>query len=670
MKSGRGFWWLCAVLLLFAGMRAAAALAGAPAYHVVELGAGSPIDVNSSGTVVGIDGTAAGPQPWIIVNGKRIYLPLPAEQTYAMVTRVSERGVVVGHVSAKPVMWQLDDSGVYKAAWIPLPGGVAGGLPTAVRDTDIAGPQVLLNVGYPTFLTSKTAVYFSSSEPYRYDTRNGLVNLVEQYGLEEEYPFSFYVSDMTPSGRILASTGMILEPNGSVTPAPPARTFSWTGFFATRLNEKGAFVVTASLATSDGHGEIARYSPDDKTWFVIETFIGAMYPYSADGISDAGDALSSQYAGHMLTTADGQRLSLNGLLLEPGYTLTSAPGGAMSDSGRIVSVARNPAGIWKVVRLDPATSAYPPPDPVVLTGTAHPATATAPWAAISLTWTASPTATAYIVERKGPTDAAFVALTPASGTIQTKYDDTAIAPQTSYTYRVLPIGLGGTGDPSNYVTVLSPPPPDTTAPAANITSPANGAVVSGPVTVSATASDNVGLRGFEIHYLPNSGSEVLCGKAYADVKLSDTLSCTWDPRNLASETTATLTAYAYDAAGNYVMKSISVKYVAPATDTTTTQPLPIADTTAPKVTILSPANNATVSGIVPVRASAQDNVGVARMEIRDASGNLVCSASGSPIECGWDTSGLPKGSRQTLTARATDAAGNIGSTKVTVRIKR
>lgn len=663
MKASRTAWWLCAALLLLVGMRAVAALAGAPAYHVVELGAGSPIDVNSAGTVVGIDGTSAGPQPWIIVNGKRTYLPLPTDpvkQTYAMVTRVSESGVVVGHVSAKPLMWKPDASGVYKAEWIPLPQGVSGGLPTGVRDTP-AGPQVLLNVGYPSFLTSPTVVYFSSTEPYLYDATEGLVDLVVRYRLA--YPV--YVSDMTASGRILASDGMILEPNWAVTPAPPARTLSWTGFSATRLNEKGEFVVTASLATSDGHGEIARYSPG-KGWFVIETYIGAMYPYSADGISEAGDALSSQYAGHMLTTADGQRLSLNGLLLEPGYALTSAPGGAMSDSGRIVSVARNPAGIWNVVRLDPATSSYPPPAPVVLTGIAHPATTTAPWTAISLTWTASPTATAYIVERKGPTDAAFVALTPASGTIQTKYDDTAIAALTSYTYRVLPIGLGGTGAPSNEVTVLSPPPMDTVPPVARITAPANGAVVSGPVTVSATASDNVGLRGFEILYAPNQGSETLCGKAYTDVKLSDTLSCTWDPRYLPSGTTATLTAYAYDALGNYVMSPISVTYKAVAADTTS--PLPVADTAAPKVTISEPANNATVSGTVTVRASAQDNVGVVRMEILDSSTRVLASATTSTITYLWNTSGLSK--RQTLTVRAYDAAGNLGTAKVTVRIGR
>lgn len=329
----------------------------------------------------------------------------------------------------------------------------------------------------------------------------------------------------------------------------------------------------------------------------------------------------------------------------------------MSDNGRIVSVARNPAGIWNAVRLDPE-GAYPPPDPVVLTGMAHPATATAPWVAISLTWTASPTATAYVVERKGPTDAAFAALTPASGTIQTKYDDTAIAPQTSYTYRVLPIGLGGTGDPSNEVTVLSPPPMDTVPPVARITSPTNGAVVSGPVTVNATASDNVGLRGFEIHYQPNSGSEVLCGKAYTDVKLSDTLSCTWDPRYLPAGTTATLTAYAYDDLGNYVMSPISVTY----------QPAEIADAIAPKLSIQSPSNNATVSGTVTVQASAQDNVGVVRMDIRDSSGSVLAIFDASTFTYSWNTSGLTK--RQTLTVRAYDAAGNIGTAKVTVRVGR
>ena len=39
--------------------------------------------------------------------------------------------------------------------------------------------------------------------------------------------------------------------------------------------------------------------------------------------------------------------------------------------------------------------------------------------------------------------------------------------------------------------------PDTTAPTVSVTAPANGATVTGTVTVSATASDNVGVAGVQ-----------------------------------------------------------------------------------------------------------------------------------------------------------------------------
>ncbi|HXF43986.1 MAG TPA: Ig-like domain-containing protein, partial [Candidatus Paceibacterota bacterium] len=47
-----------------------------------------------------------------------------------------------------------------------------------------------------------------------------------------------------------------------------------------------------------------------------------------------------------------------------------------------------------------------------------------------------------------------------------------------------------------------PPPPDTTAPAVSITSPDNNATVSGSVTISATASDNIGVR--QVQFLLNN----------------------------------------------------------------------------------------------------------------------------------------------------------------------
>src|SRR5688572_2512970 len=47
------------------------------------------------------------------------------------------------------------------------------------------------------------------------------------------------------------------------------------------------------------------------------------------------------------------------------------------------------------------------------------------------------------------------------------------------------------------VNVSNAPPPDTTPPTVSITSPASGATVSGTTTVSASASDNVGVAGVQ-----------------------------------------------------------------------------------------------------------------------------------------------------------------------------
>src|SRR5712664_4862231 len=43
-------------------------------------------------------------------------------------------------------------------------------------------------------------------------------------------------------------------------------------------------------------------------------------------------------------------------------------------------------------------------------------------------------------------------------------------------------------------------PPDTTPPTVRITSPASGATVSGTITVTADASDNVGVAGVQFQY--------------------------------------------------------------------------------------------------------------------------------------------------------------------------
>lgn len=84
-----------------------------------------------------------------------------------------------------------------------------------------------------------------------------------------------------------------------------------------------------------------------------------------------------------------------------------------------------------------------------------------------------------------------------------------------------------------------------------------------------------------------------------------------------------------------------------------------ADTTAPTTSITAPANGATVSGTTLVTASASDNVGVARVEFY-VDGALRATDTSSPYEWSWDTTADAGGSHS-LTSKAVDAAGNVGT---------
>src|SRR5206468_8740015 len=96
--------------------------------------------------------------------------------------------------------------------------------------------------------------------------------------------------------------------------------------------------------------------------------------------------------------------------------------------------------------------------------------------------------------------------------------------------------------PPNPVTVnvANAPPPDTTPPTVSITSPANGATVSGTITVTANAADNVGVAGVQFRV---DGANVGAEDSAA-------------PYSASFNTTAvangshTLSAIARDAAGN------------------------------------------------------------------------------------------------------------------------
>lgn len=86
--------------------------------------------------------------------------------------------------------------------------------------------------------------------------------------------------------------------------------------------------------------------------------------------------------------------------------------------------------------------------------------------------------------------------------------------------------------------------------------------------------------------------------------------------------------------------------------------VPQPDTTAPLVSIVSPAEGSVAGGAATVNVSAADNEGVVRVELH-VDGAFYADDAAGPYSFSWDTRMQPDG-LHTLSARAFDAAGNIG----------
>ncbi|MGA7240081.1 MAG: TIGR03790 family protein, partial [Bryobacteraceae bacterium] len=104
-------------------------------------------------------------------------------------------------------------------------------------------------------------------------------------------------------------------------------------------------------------------------------------------------------------------------------------------------------------------------------------------------------------------------------------------------------GFYGSDDAIDGFTVSGPAAgPDTTSPVVKMTAPANGATVSGAVTLTATATDNVAVTGvqFQLDGATLAGTPAVAGSTYT---------FSWNSRTAANGT-HTLAAIASDAAGN------------------------------------------------------------------------------------------------------------------------
>lgn len=91
------------------------------------------------------------------------------------------------------------------------------------------------------------------------------------------------------------------------------------------------------------------------------------------------------------------------------------------------------------------------------------------------------------------------------------------------------------------------------------------------------------------------------------------------------------------------------------------------DATPPTVSLSAPQENATVSGTTTITASAQDNIGVSKVELY-VNSQLIATKTSAPYSTSWNTTNYADGP-QTLIAKAYDAAGNTSSDSYSVTVQ-
>ena len=204
-----------------------------------------------------------------------------------------------------------------------------------------------------------------------------------------------------------------------------------------------------------------------------------------------------------------------------------------------------------------------------------------------------------------------------------------------------------TGFSNEVSTTVTSVTPDSTPPTITLTSPSNGSSSSGTVTVSANASDNIGVAGVQF---------IVDGVNLGSEDISAPYSVSWNTATVPNGA-HTLTARARDAAGNQTISS-------PITVNVSVTP----DSTPPTITLTSPANGSSSSGTATVSANASDNIGVAGVQFIVDGVNLGSEDTSAPHSVSWNTATVSNGAH-TLTARARDGAGNqTSSSPITVNV--
>jgi len=256
----------------------------------------------------------------------------------------------------------------------------------------------------------------------------------------------------------------------------------------------------------------------------------------------------------------------------------------------------------------------------------------------TITWTTSEPATSRV--EYGPTTA-YGTLTPLDSNLVTAHSVTltGLNPQTTYDYRARSADAAGNERVGLNATFTTPAVPPDTTPPSKPTNVAATAVSASQINLTWSAStDDVAVTGYRVF---RGGTQIATVNAlsYSSVGLSP-------------NTTYTYTVAAYDARNNVSPQS------APASATTP------GGTTAPTVSVTSPAGGATVSGTITVTANASGNPGIAGVTFTIDGATIGTEDTSSPYAVSLNTTTLPNGTH-TLRAIARDTS-NASTTSAPV----
>jgi chitodextrinase len=280
-------------------------------------------------------------------------------------------------------------------------------------------------------------------------------------------------------------------------------------------------------------------------------------------------------------------------------------------------------------KADTGVDSTAPTAPASLTATAASSTQ------VGLSWPAATDnvgVTGYQVERcQGASCTTFAPLATVGAGVTT-YNDTNLAPSTTYRYRVRATDAAGNlGAYSAVATATTQGVPDTTAPSVPNGLSGTGTSIS-QINLSWTAAtDNVGVTGYKVY---RNGAQV-----------GTSATNSFQNSGLAVNTSYSYTVSAYDAAGNNSAQSTAVSV----------STLP--DTTAPSVPANLSAQAVSPTQVTVSWNASTDNVGVAGYKIyRD--GAYLTTATGTL----YQDLGLTAGATYSYTVSSLDAAGNESAT--------